>query len=152
MKTILYLVLTIMVVVAVSLNNDGENNTAQQGNELSSNHSSVEVMSSETPSLMNGLNQVLASLNELKSVVMKATENKKKLKGIAEKVGENWDKIEKQVEEKYPDDYENIEKSLYPLLAEAKKEQPNLANIGQLLKDSTKKLEAFKKKVANNPS
>ncbi|WP_404451022.1 hypothetical protein LG329_11820 [Virgibacillus necropolis] len=150
MKNIFYLVLTIVLVATVALNTGdaGQENTNQS--ESTNKRDSVQVTSMNS-TLTKGLDKVLVSLGELEKVVGD-TENTEKRIAATKKLGEDWDQIEKQVEEKYPEDYENIEKSLYPLLAEAKKEYPNTANVRQLLEATTVKVEAFKRSVGKTSS
>jgi iron uptake system EfeUOB component EfeO/EfeM len=62
-------------------------------------------------------------------------------------IEEKWDKIEKQVEEKYPEDYEDIEKSLYPLIAEAKKDTPDSEKLKTLTEETKNKLNQFHEKI-----
>jgi iron uptake system EfeUOB component EfeO/EfeM len=54
-----------------------------------------------------------------------------------------WDKIEKLVEKKYPQDYKNIEQSLYPLIAEAKKKKPDRQKLGEFSEETREKLILF---------
>lgn len=147
MKSIFYIVLTAIVLVAAALNTEDTKKEAIQG-ESADKQTSVQVMHKTSSTLSSGLKKVLASLDKLDSVVDK----QKQRISIAEKLSEDWDQIEKQVEEKYPEDYENIEKSLYPLLAKAKMEHPNLVSVKQLVEDTTKKVHAFMKKVGKTSS
>ncbi|MFD0049061.1 hypothetical protein ACFVHQ_07010 [Actinomycetes bacterium NPDC127524] len=54
-----------------------------------------------------------------------------------------WDKIEKLVEKKYPQDYKNIEQSLYPLIAEAKKKKPDRQKLVEFSEETKQKLILF---------
>ncbi|ASN07243.1 hypothetical protein [Virgibacillus necropolis] len=151
MKSFFYFVLTIIVLVAVTLNTDEGQENANNVKPTDKG-SSVQVTNTMSSSLTSGLDKVLVSLDELQAVAEKSTDETKQIQDVAKKLGEDWDQIEKQVEQNYPEDYENIEKSLYPLLAEAKKEQPYLANVKQLIEATTKKVEAFKKSVGKTAS
>lgn len=108
----------------------------------------VQTASAMSLTLIGGLDKVLDSINYLNSSV----NDQKKIEEAAEMLSENWDEIEEKVEEKYPKDYKNIEKSLYPLLAEAKRTNPNLLTVKQLLKESTTKITEFKNKVDKTAS
>lgn len=151
MKSIIYFVLTIMVLVAVALNTDDAGQKSTEQGKSNNEQVSVQVTNSMSSTLTSGLEKVLASLDELGTVV-EDTGTKEKRIEVANKLGEDWDQIEKQVEENYPEDYENIEKSLYPLLAEAKKENPNLVSIVHLVDATTKKVTSFKESVAKTSS
>lgn len=145
MKSILYLLLAIMVFTVVTFNTSAnEEEQAQITNESTSVKASKSMSEND---LTKGLDNVLTSLDELKTVTKDSQVDTQAVNKAAEELGETWDKIEEKVEEKYPEDYENIEKSLYPLLAEAKKDTPNLVSVMQLLDDTTKKVQEFKEKI-----
>ncbi len=98
----------------------------------------------ESGSLEEGVENVRASVEDLGAAV---TTSPERIKEQGKTVEEEWDSIEKQVEEKYPDEYSKIEESLYPLIDEAKKESPDNEKITKLVDETTTKLEEFKKKV-----
>lgn len=148
MKTILYLVLTIMIFAAVAFNASG----SKQAKEPTDEPTSVQVAKSVASELTEGLKKVLTSLDKLKTVTGDSTGETDTVQTSAETLGETWDQIEKQVEEKYPEDYERIENSLYPLLAEAKKDTPNLTSVLQFLDATTSKIKIFMDKVGTTSS
>ncbi|WP_066174525.1 hypothetical protein [Bacillus marinisedimentorum] len=92
------------------------------------------------------IDTIISSVKELKAA---ASESPEKVKELGEKLHEDWEVIEEEVEEKYPDDYKNIEDSLYPLIGEANKDQPDMNKITGLSDEVITKLEAFKKKIAS---
>lgn len=147
MKSIFYLVLTIMIFAAVAFNSNKE----EQANETDT-PTSVQTTKQLTSELTTGLDEVLNSLAELKTITEDSTWETEKIQTTGESLGETWDQIEKQVEEKYPEDYERIEQSLYPLLAEARKDNPDLALVMQFLNATTEKIEVFKKMVGATSS
>ncbi|MCT2537712.1 hypothetical protein NC661_11230 [Aquibacillus koreensis] len=98
--------------------------------------------------LSKGIAIVLATIDELKSLVEQNPDNARKINTFGKVLDENWDLIEKKVEKKYPEDYKDIEESLYPLIGEAQKDKPNIEELNKLIKDTYKKLEAFRAKVA----
>ena len=150
MKSILYLLLAIMVFTVVAFNTSAnEEEQAQITNESTSVKASKSMSEND---LTKGLDNVLTSLDELKTVTKDSQVDTQAVNKAAEELGETWDKIEEKVEEKYPEDYENIEKSLYPLLAEAKKDTPNLVSVMQLLDATTKKVQKFKEKTGTTSS
>lgn len=156
MKSILYLLLTIIIFAAVAFNaNTSEEKQAKEQNSKTTDEStSVQVsksMSSD-PSLTKGIDTVLTSLDQLKKVTEEADGKTEKVNNAAEQLGEDWDEIEKLVEKKYPEDYEKIERSLYPLLAEAKKDDPDLGLVQQLLNETTTKVQLFKEMIGNKAS
>ncbi|TCP21068.1 putative lipoprotein with Yx(FWY)xxD motif [Scopulibacillus darangshiensis] len=99
--------------------------------------------------LASGTDTVLADTANLKKTVEQSSKDTASINNAGKKLGEDWDAIEKKVEEKYPKDYENIEDSLYPLLAEAAKEQPDEDKMKKLIADVTNKLNSFKEKVSS---
>lgn len=151
MKSLLYLLLTIMIFAAVAYNADEDKQATEHDSKTTNETTSVQASKSMSSSdLTKGIDQVLTSLDKLKTVTQK--KETKKINNTAEKLGETWDQIEKQVEEKYPEDYERIEKSLYPLLAEAKKDAPNLELIMDLLEKTTIKVQSFKEMIGTTSS
>ncbi|PAQ14166.1 hypothetical protein CD798_11605 [Bacillaceae bacterium SAOS 7] len=103
--------------------------------------------SKEMPDLTRGVDKVLTSLEDLSTVVKQSPNETKKIQSSGEQLAENWDEIEKRVEEAFPEDYKNIEESLYPLISEAKKETPNVQKIKPLMTDTKKKITEFKEKL-----
>ncbi|MBB6453692.1 iron uptake system EfeUOB component EfeO/EfeM [Salirhabdus euzebyi] len=97
--------------------------------------------------LVKGIDKVLETNEKLKKAADKSPENTAKINKLGKELGENWDVIEKQVEEKYPKDYINIEKSLYPLIAYAKKDKPDVKKIVILADEVNEKLVNFKERV-----
>lgn len=154
MKSIFYLVLTILIFAAVAFNSDQEDQASKHDNTITNEPHSVQVskrMSSES-GLTKGITKVLTSLNELKLATKPSNGKKDEINNAAEDLGETWDQIEKQVEKKYPEDYERIEKSLYPLLAEAKRDNPNIELVNQLLETTTTKVQVFKEMIGTTSS
>lgn len=153
MKSILYLLLTIAIFTAVAFNtNKDEQQANEQTNKTTDVPTSVQTTKPMSSDLTKGLDKVLTSLETLKTKTEETNVEIEKVNSGAEKLGENWDQIEKQVEGKYPEDYENIEKSLYPLLAEAKKDNPNLVLVTQLLDETATKIQVFKETIGTTPS
>ncbi|SDI27826.1 hypothetical protein [Alteribacillus bidgolensis] len=107
---------------------------------------SKEEEGSETD-LASGIEEVQSNLDSLNKTVENASDNLENIHAEGEELEENWDVIEDQVGEKYPDDYTNIEKSLYPLIDEAKGEEPGTDTIQELIKETQDKLEEFLTKV-----
>lgn len=54
----------------------------------------------------------------------------------------------KSLEEQYPEDYAAIEESLYPLIAEAKKDSPDAAKLAPLIQKSNEKLNVLLEKAS----
>ncbi len=112
---------------------------------------SAEVASSlgegeNSPNWAQGIEPVIANVKELKAA---ASESPEKVKELGEKLHDDWEVIEEEVEERYPEDYKSIEDSLYPLIGEANKDQPDMNKITGLSDEVIAKLEAFKQKIAS---
>lgn len=88
------------------------------------------------------LDNVVGTLKELKANV-ETPDSAEEIQETAKVLEEHWDLVEKEVEEQYPDDYENIEESLYPLIAEAKKEEPDVEKMKTLIDETNGKLTEF---------
>ncbi|WP_066174532.1 hypothetical protein [Bacillus marinisedimentorum] len=98
----------------------------------------------ESGNLEDGVQNVRASVEELGAAV---TTSPERIKEQGETVEKEWDAIEKQVEEKYPDEYAKIEEGLYPLIDETKKDSPDSKKITTLVEETSKKLKEFQEKV-----
>ncbi|TKD72342.1 hypothetical protein [Pseudalkalibacillus hwajinpoensis] len=98
--------------------------------------------------LDEGIDTVLTNLEELKSTLENASDDYGKINELGMSIDSSWDEIETQIEENYPDDYKTIEESLYPLIDESKKDEPDSAKMNELLDETMKKLNEFKEKMA----
>ncbi|KAB7704732.1 hypothetical protein F9802_16270 [Bacillus aerolatus] len=99
--------------------------------------------------LSSGLDEVSTSLKDLQSNIETVPQDADQLKTAGKDVEEKWDAIEEQIEEQHPEDYKNIEESLYPLIDETKKDEPDVEKMKPLLTDTMKKIDAFKEKVSS---
>ncbi|WP_318036018.1 COG4315 family predicted lipoprotein [Halobacillus shinanisalinarum] len=104
----------------------------------------------QAASLTEGIDKVLTSLQDLKDTVQAAPNDAKKTNNKGKALSESWEPIEKTVEKRNTEAYENIEKSLYPLIAEAKRDHPDIDKMQRLIEETTSKLKMFKKKLASS--
>ncbi|SEA85169.1 hypothetical protein SAMN05421743_109105 [Thalassobacillus cyri] len=118
-----------------------EEETEQESKKSSSSGGEV---STDLPS---GVDVVLATVEDLNTTVGKSSEDTAKINEIGKTLEEDWDRIEKKVEENYKEDYKNIEESLYPLIDEAQADKPDTDKIKDLAKETKDKLEQFKNKL-----
>lgn len=134
----------------------GCNNTAnpdedqQEANPVmneKSNKTADETQSNKgTEAIKNGVDEVLQSINALEQEVS-AGEDSAKIQEIGKEISSNWDSIEKQVEEAYPDWYERIEKNLYPLIGESGNPEKDIKKINKLSKATKEELQLFLEEV-----
>ncbi|MFB4164964.1 hypothetical protein ACE1TI_14315 [Alteribacillus sp. JSM 102045] len=97
--------------------------------------------------LTSGVEEVQSTLNSLSETAENSSDNPEDIQSEGKKLEESWDAIEKQVEEEYPDDYTNIEESLYPLIDEAKADEPDTDSIQDLTEETQDKLDEFLSKI-----
>lgn len=98
--------------------------------------------------LEEGLQVVIETVKKLKTAINKTTPDIKEVNRLGKSLNDNWDTIEKKVEEKYPEDYENIEESLYPLISNTiRQDEMDIKQIKKLTNDTQAKLLKFQKKV-----
>ncbi|WP_052158767.1 hypothetical protein [Halobacillus sp. BBL2006] len=98
--------------------------------------------------LSSGIDTVMASVKELQT----SLENSADVSTVNEqgkKLEEDWDSIEKKVEEQFPDLYEKIEESLYPLINEAKKDEPDMEKMKEWVQPTLDSLNELKKNVTS---
>ncbi|WP_077324822.1 YVTN family beta-propeller repeat protein [Virgibacillus siamensis] len=99
--------------------------------------------------LSAGIGKVLSTLQDLKNTAASSPDNAKKINEKGKTLSEIWEPIEKDIEKHNAKAYENIEKSLYPLIAESKKNQPDVNKVKQLVDETADKLKQFKKKITS---
>ena len=136
-----YISILVIVIMAAGCSSNGENET----NENSKANNSDGQMDDE---LLNGSDEVMAVLDELQANLKNKAENSELIQKTGQDLEENWDEIEKKVEENFPEDYESIEESLYPLISESQKDQADSAKMKELVNETKEKLESFKVKLA----
>lgn len=150
MKKLLFPLVAFSVVVLVagcSSGTDDKNSTENQ--KQSSEQQSKAVQGEKDRSdLSTGIDTVLTSVKALKTTVENTPNDVKAINNKGEALDSNWDVIEKQVEKSDPEAYEDIEKSLYPLFAEAAKDKPDVNKLKQLIDASIEKLNKFKGNLA----
>ncbi|PJN88896.1 hypothetical protein [Bacillus sp. mrc49] len=93
-----------------------------------------------------GVAEVVQSINALVTEV-NAEADPEKIQELGEKVSSDWDSIEKQVEDDFPDWYERIEKNLYPLIGESGNPEKDTEKIEELSKAAIEDLQLFLKEV-----
>ncbi|WP_117169596.1 hypothetical protein [Paraliobacillus sediminis] len=103
---------------------------------------------SSDATIMEGVNTVLATIEALKDVVEQSPDESKEIIKRGKKLDEDWELIEKKVEDAYPEDYTNIEESLYPLIDAAQSEKPNNDVLKKLITEVNDKLFKFKEKIS----
>ncbi|WP_077324421.1 hypothetical protein [Virgibacillus siamensis] len=147
MNKIFFVMLATLVLVTAGCGSGGEDQAKNEQNQTGTEEAKDTGQTDKGGSsgLTSGVTDVQKSLDELKMVMQNNPDKTKKIQKIGKEAGEDWDEIEKQVEEKYPKAYENIEKSLYPLKAATKKDMPDKGKVKQLTSETLKKLQDFKK-------
>lgn len=103
----------------------------------------------QASAITGGIDKVLTSLQELKNTAESTPNDAKKVNEKGKALSESWEPIEKGIEKRNAEAYENIEKSLYPLIAESKKNQPDVNKVKQLVDETTEKLKQFNQKIAS---
>lgn len=107
------------------------------------------VSSSEETEIIEGVNTVLSTVNSLQSMIANSPDEIQKINEFGMKLDDDWDMIEKRVEEQFPKDYKIIEESLYPLIDEAKSVKPEIDQLKKLIDEVNGKLVKFKDKISS---
>ncbi|MRG86504.1 hypothetical protein [Salinibacillus xinjiangensis] len=153
MNKLLYSLGTILLVIAawIGFASNEENIPSIDSQEQVNEPESIEVHSDqENTELIEGIDTVITSIEELQNIVEASPSDVNQINEKGKVLETNWDVIEKQVEELDKEAYVNIEKSLYPLIAEAKKDNPNVENLKSLASDTTEKLTDFKNEISSS--
>jgi iron uptake system EfeUOB component EfeO/EfeM len=100
--------------------------------------------------LKSGVKDTLKAVEDLNMTLTDASSDAKKVNEQGMIVEEKWDEIEKMVEKQYPEDYKNIEESLYPLIAEAKKDEPDSETLKGLIQETKDKMIKFQEKLQSS--
>ncbi|WP_174615996.1 hypothetical protein [Virgibacillus ihumii] len=150
-SNLLLLFVTLVVVVLVTAcGSGGDSESSKEENEQKSEQASENEKENNSASLDKGIEKVLTSLHELKNTIESSPGETGKINSNGKTLSESWEPIEKKIEERNPDAYENIEKSLYPLIGEAQKENPDTNKLTKLIKETNEKLNQFKDKVSSS--
>lgn len=104
----------------------------------------------QSASLEEGVDQVLVSLEALNSTVESSADDTAEINTKGKELSGSWEPIEEKVEEQDEEAYENIEKSLYPLIEEAQKDKPDVEKVKQLTKETQNQLAQFKEELASS--
>ncbi|AZU64439.1 hypothetical protein [Neobacillus mesonae] len=158
--SILAVILLVLMAAGCSSNADNEKTAKDQtgttetqtdGKQQESQSDEETADSNENMSnqLSSGSEKVITVLEKLKTNLETNAENSEVIQTTGKDLEESWDAIEKNVEENYPEDYENIEESLYPLISEAQKDKPDTTAIKKLMNETKEKMEAFKEKIGS---
>ncbi|WP_052712244.1 hypothetical protein [Domibacillus indicus] len=103
----------------------------------------VEENARDLPNKLQNVQSMLLRLN----TDLESPESSETIQETGGSLEEHWDLAEAQVEEQYPEDYAAIEKSLYPLIDEAKKDNPDLEKMKPLVEDADEKITSLIEKA-----
>ncbi|WP_085992139.1 hypothetical protein [Oceanobacillus senegalensis] len=127
-------------------NDENANATKQDSKETS--EVNVAVVEGEDSDLTSGVNTVITSLKQLDSDI-ENTDDVNTINESGKTLEEDWDRIEKKVEEKFPDQYIKIEETLYPLIAEAKKEEPDIKKMKEWIQTTLDSIDELKESLGS---
>ncbi|MEK3853888.1 hypothetical protein [Cytobacillus sp. FSL H8-0458] len=143
-KLLSFLSILVFVMMAAACSTNGENEQQQNSNNKEANNTDGQI----ADELLHGSDEVVAVLDELQANLENKAENSELIQKTGKDLEENWDEMEKKVEENFPEDYESIEESLYPLISESQKDQADSVKMQELVTETKEKLESFKEKLA----
>lgn len=108
------------------------------------------VLDTETDTIEEHARDLPAKIENVQNtlVALKAAEGNEDIQQTGKSLEEHWDLAEAEIEEQYPEDYASIEESLYPLIAEAKKDSPDAAKLAPLIQESNEKLNVLLEKAS----
>ncbi|MFA1710185.1 hypothetical protein ACDX66_00535 [Peribacillus frigoritolerans] len=96
--------------------------------------------------IKKGVGDVIQSIKGLESE-LSAEADSERIEEMGKEISSKWDSIEKQVEDKYPDWYERVEKNLYPLIGESGNPKKDLEKIKRLSEATKEDLQLFLEEV-----
>ncbi|MFD2923484.1 hypothetical protein [Halobacillus naozhouensis] len=135
---------------------DSSKQTNQQENDSSSNDGNTSEQSSkkdqsggdgENMDLASEVDHVISSVEQLDKTLKNSANDVQSINNQGKTLEENWDSIEKQVEEQFPNQYKKVEESLYPLIGAAKKEDPNIEKMKKWAQTTVESLNELKQKI-----
>ncbi|WP_434169380.1 hypothetical protein [Peribacillus frigoritolerans] len=126
-------------------NNSAEPDEAQQENSPVMNEN-PDSNTGETQVIKKGVGDVIRSIKGLDSEISMEA-GSEKIQELGKEISSNWDSIEKQVEDEYPNWYERIEKNLYPLIGESGNPDKDLEKMKRLSEATKKDLQLFLEEV-----
>ncbi|MGY0693497.1 hypothetical protein ACW2QC_11985 [Virgibacillus sp. FSP13] len=151
MKKFFYCTFASLLIITTGCASNGDEQSERNQDQINKNNTEdyIQTSASISSEINSSIDKVLATLEELKNQTEQSPDSTTDIQAIGKKIEENWDQIEKRIEEKYPEFYEDIERSLYPLIAEAKKDRPNVVMVKQLTDETIQKVEGFKEVISS---
>ncbi|WP_082232718.1 hypothetical protein [Halobacillus massiliensis] len=101
----------------------------------------------EENDLSAGVDSVIQSVEELGTNLEQDSPDINSINEQGEMLEEDWDQIEKDVEEQYPERYAETEESLYPLIDEAKKDEPDVEKMTEWVQSTSDSLNTLKEEI-----
>ncbi|WP_173918929.1 hypothetical protein [Halobacillus sp. Marseille-Q1614] len=126
-------------------NTDSSEEQTQESNEETSEETGNE---GEDTEFVSGVDTVINSVEQLNSS-LEDSADANTINEEGKTLEENWDQIEKKVEEQFPDQYAKIEESLYPLIDEAKKDSPDVEKMKEWIQPTLESLNELKQNIDN---
>lgn len=148
MRKVFYLLMTAFILMGAAACDAGSNEP-EETQQQPAQEAATQANNSTSEDLASGVDNVLSAVKELKKV---PANDAQKIKKAGKSLREDWDKIEKEVEDNYLNYYMNIEHTLYPLIGETQNAKPNGEKVSKLCDVTIRKLEAFKKKIGSSDS
>ncbi|MFD3449632.1 hypothetical protein ACFDTO_34215 [Microbacteriaceae bacterium 4G12] len=107
------------------------------------------VQTSVQTNIKNGINDVLQEIKKLEEHI-KTSPKQDVIRNYGKMIAKKWDAFEKEVEKKYPKQYETIEKNLYPLIGETGKQKLDVQKIQSLIQKVRQDLMLFVKQIQSS--
>ena len=98
--------------------------------------------------LEKGTEVMIFLVERLQGKIKSSPNDSNKINDLGDSLEENWDMIEQQIKANYPRDYQIIEKSLSPLIANCHN-TPNIKLLKQLVPETEDKLNKFLTKISD---
>ncbi|WP_173918624.1 hypothetical protein [Halobacillus sp. Marseille-Q1614] len=143
--------LTLILVLGLILGSCGTDETPEESadepaEENAGENTEENADEGEGNELSAGVDSVIQSVEEL-GTNLEEDADVNTINEQGEALEEGWDQIEKDVEEQYPDRYTETEESLYPLIDEAKKDEPDVEKMKEWVQSTSDSLNQLKQEV-----
>ncbi|WP_431801006.1 hypothetical protein [Halobacillus andaensis] len=125
---------------------DSEEPADDPTEEESSEDNGENVDEDESNELEPGVETVLQSVEEV-GASLEEDGDVSTINEQGEALEKDWDQIEEDVEEQYPDRYTETEESLYPLIDEAKKDEPDVEKMEEWVQSTSDSLNELKDEI-----
>ncbi|WP_221565028.1 hypothetical protein [Alkalihalobacillus sp. TS-13] len=128
-------------------NQENNNDSEQSQNESGEKEDKESEDREPDKKLSSEVENFLGTVESMETTLDQSSEDIKTINENGKTIEEEWDLIEKTVEENHPEHYEKVEESLYPLINESQKDKPDVEKVKELTRSTIDSLKELQQNV-----